>query len=134
MKVLVIDAQGGGLGKQIISLLKKENAGIEVTAVGSNSTATAAMLKAGADRAATGENSVCVCAAKADVIVGPIGIIIADSMLGEITEKMAAAVSRSEAKKILIPYNSCEIFVVGVSDIGVGKLAAEAVKKILDLH
>ncbi len=132
MKLLVIDAQGGGLGKQIISLLKKENADIEITAVGTNSTATAAMLKAGADKAATGENSVCVCVKKADVIVGPIGIVLADSMLGEITEKMAAAVARSEARKILIPYNNCETFVVGVEESSVGKLAACAVSKILE--
>ena len=91
MNILVIDAQGGGIGKQIVSALKKRYPEQYITAVGTNSLATSAMLKAGADVAATGENPVIVCSRKADVIVGPVGIVIADALLGEITAAMATA-------------------------------------------
>ena len=108
MNILVIDAQGGGIGKQIVSALKKRYPEQYITAVGTNSLATSAMLKAGADVAATGENPVIVCSRKADVIVGPVGIVIADALLGEITAAMATAVGRSQAKRILVPVNSSE--------------------------
>ena len=98
MKVLVIDGQGGGLGRQLVTALKAYAPDIEVLAVGTNSTATNAMLKAGADQAATGENSVLAASRQADVIMGPVGIVIADSMLGEITPAMAVAVGQSTAK------------------------------------
>ena len=116
MNVLVIDGQGGGLGRQIVSAIKRSFPDFVVTAVGTNSVATAAMLKAGADKSATGENPVVVCSKNADVIVGPIGIVIADSMLGEITEKMAVAVAQSRARRILVPVNLCDNYVVGVAD------------------
>ena len=89
MNILVIDGQGGQLGGQIIKSLKGNFSNADITAVGTNATATAAMLKAGANQAATGENPVVVASRKADVIIGPIGIVIADAMLGEITPKMA---------------------------------------------
>ena len=108
MNILVIDAQGGGIGKQIVSALKKRYPEQYITAVGTNSLATSAMLKAGADVAATGENPVIVCSRKADVIVGPVGIVIADALLGEITAAMATAVGRSQAKRILVPVNRSE--------------------------
>jgi len=85
------------------------------------------MLKAGADYAATGENAVVVGCRKADVIVGPIGIVIADSLLGEITPAMVVAVGQSRAKRILIPMNHCDNIIVGVPDLSVGKLVQEAV-------
>ena len=91
MKVLIIDGQGGGLGRQLVAAVKERFPEIEVLAVGANSTATGAMLRAGADLAATGENAVLVASRRADVIMGPIGIVIADAMLGEITPVMAAA-------------------------------------------
>ena len=112
MKVLVIDGQGGGLGRQVVSAIKANFPDYEVIAIGTNSIATAAMLKAGADKSATGENPVVVCSKSADVIIGPIGIVIADSMLGEITEKMAVAVAKSRARRILVPVNLCDNFVV----------------------
>jgi len=114
MQILVIDGQGGGIGKSIIEVIKKECTGIEIIAVGTNTTATATMMKAGADMYATGENAVVVSARRADIILGPIGILAADSLLGEITPKMAIAVSRSPARKILIPINKCNYFVAGV--------------------
>ncbi|MCC8060295.1 MAG: DUF3842 family protein [Clostridiales bacterium] len=117
MDILVIDGQGGGCGKQIISALKKDKTiQATVTAVGTNSAATAAMAKAGADRIATGTNPIVVCSARADVIIGPIGIVIADSMMGEITAKAARAVADSRAIRLLLPMNQCDNIVVGVPD------------------
>lgn len=130
MTILVIDAQGGGIGKQLITSIKETINHATVWAVGTNTTATAAMLKAGADQAATGENSVIVAARKADIIVGPVGIVIADSMLGEITPQMAAAVAQSSAKRIFIPFNHCDNIIVGVSSYSTGKLIQEAVEEI----
>lgn len=122
MKILVIDAQGGGIGKQVVAAVKKRFPRAEVTAVGTNSAATAAMLKAGADHAATGENAVVVGCRRADVIVGPIGIVVADALLGEVTPAMALAVGQSRAKRILIPVNHCDNIIVGVSDLALGRL------------
>ncbi len=130
MTILVIDAQGGGVGKQLVTAIKQNIEGAYVLAVGTNSTATTAMLKAGADEAATGENSVMVGCRKADIIVGPIGIIIADALLGEVTPKMALAVSQSSAKRILIPFNHCDNIIVGIDDFSTGKLIKQAIDEI----
>ncbi|MCQ2540596.1 MAG: DUF3842 family protein [Acetatifactor sp.] len=130
MEILVIDAQGGGIGKQVVSAIKKRYPEQRIMAVGTNSAATSAMLKAGADNAATGENAVIVCSRKADVIIGPIGIVIADALYGEITAAMAVAVGQSSAKRILIPVNHCENFVVGVSEIATGGLIEKAVDEV----
>lgn len=130
MKVLIIDGQGGGLGRQLVAAVKEYNPDIEVMAVGTNSAASNAMLKAGADQAATGENSVAVASGRADVIMGPIGIVIADAMLGEITPRMAAAVGQSRAKRILIPVNLCDNIVVGVTDAPMGKNVKDAVEAL----
>lgn len=133
MNILVIDAQGGGVGKQLVTTIKQILPNVLVTAVGTNSAATSAMLKAGADNAATGENAVVVACRKADIIVGPMGIVIADSLLGEITPIMAAAVGQSRAKRILIPFNHCDTILVGVSDFNIGKLVQTAVTEIQNL-
>ena len=135
MKILVMDAQGGGLGKQIVGLLKKDYPELYIMAVGTNTMATSAMLKAGADEAATGENAVRVASRQADVIIGPVGIVIADAMLGEITPDMAKAVAQADAKRILVPFNNCDNYIVGISETSIGKLVEEAVeylKKMLD--
>lgn len=135
MRVLIIDGQGGGLGRQLVTAVKEYDQDIEVLAVGTNSAATNAMLNAGADQAATGENSVVVASERVDVIMGPVGIVIADSMLGEITPRMAVAVGQSRAKRILIPVNLCDNIVVGVSDVSMGKNvqnAIESLKKSFD--
>ena len=133
MRILVIDAQGGGIGKQLISAIRQDIPDARITAVGTNSNAAAAMLKAGADEAATGENAVVVCARKADVIVGPIGIVIADSLLGEITPKMALAVAQSRAVRVLIPFNHCDNLIAGVTDLNTKTLINDAVLKIRSL-
>ena len=135
MTIVVIDAQGGGIGKQLVAAIKKEiqSPGVEVLAVGTNSLATSAMLKAGADHGATGENAVLACCRRADVIVGPIGIAIADALWGEISPAMAAAVGSSPAKRILLPMNHCDNIVVGVSNLNTGVLIREAVEQIAAL-
>ena len=132
-KVLVIDGQGGGLGRQLVSALAVACPEAELTAVGTNSLAANAMLKAGASRAATGENAVVVNCRRADVIVGPIGIVIADALLGEITPTMAAAVCQSGARRVLVPINHCENYVVGVPDQPVSQLVAAAAQKVKEL-
>lgn len=133
MKLLIVDAQGGGLGKQMIQALKKEELSCEITAVGTNSTATANMLKAGADHAATGENAVLVGCRKADVIIGPIGIVIADSLYGEITPAMAVAIGQSQAVKLLIPMNQCDNIVVGISGFSMNQVVGDIVGRLKEM-
>lgn len=133
MKILVVDGQGGGIGRQLVSAIKREIEGARVLAAGTSEAATSAMRKAGADEAATGENAVRVACRKADVIVGPLGIVIADTLSGEITPKMAVAIARSQAKRVLIPFNNCGSIIAGVSGLSTGALiglAVEEIKKI----
>lgn len=130
MHILVIDAQGGGVGKQLVTSVKQSLPDAVITAVGTNSAAAAAMRKTGADHAATGENAVLVACRKADVIVGPVGIVIADALYGEITPEMARAVGQSRALRILIPINHCDNIVVGVPELALGRLIQEAVERI----
>ena len=115
MKIVVIDGQGGNIGRRIVEEIKAKKIGCEILAIGTNSTATALMMKSGADVGATGENPVVLASRDADVIIGPIGIILADSMYGEITPRMAEAIGASKARKILIPINKC-VTVAGVDE------------------
>ena len=128
--VMVVDAQGGGLGKQLITIIKKELPEVHVLAVGANSTATSAMLRAGADEAATGENAARVASRKADIIIGPIGMVVADAMLGEITPAIACAIAQADAMRIMIPFNNCNNYIAGVSDLSTGRLIADALKRL----
>jgi hypothetical protein len=130
INILVIDAQGGGIGKLMVAAIKQNILNVEITAVGTNSTATSAMLRAGAHNAATGENAIVVGCRRANIIVGPIGIVIADSLLGEITPVMAQAIGQSNAKRILIPINHCDNIVVGVPDLSISNLVQGVVKEI----
>ncbi len=129
-KILLIDGQGGKLGKQLAESILERFPRVELVAVGSNSIATATMIKGGVKLAATGENAVVVNCRNADVIVGPIGIVIADSMLGEITPAMALAVAQSVATKVLIPTNRCNNLVAGVGTSSLSELIADALQKI----
>ena len=129
-KILVIDGQGGQLGSQIVKALIAKFPGIAITAIGTNATATSAMLKAGASMAATGENPVIVACRKADIIIGPIGIVIADALMGEVTPAMAVAVGQADAARILIPMNKCENLVAGVSNLSTSVLIQDAVTKV----
>ena len=133
MKVVIIDGQGGKMGQMIIERIKSASVPCEINAVGTNSIATSAMLKAGADTGATGENPVIVASRDADVIIGPIGIIAADSLLGEITPAMAVAVGQSSAKKLLLPVNLCNNIVIGAGSQPMAKLIAEAVEKLAEI-
>lgn len=133
MNILIIDAQGGGIGKQLVSEIKHTMPSAKIIAVGSNTMATSQMLKAGADIGATGENPVVVNCRTADVILGPVGIVIADAMYGEITPTMAAAVGQSAAEKILIPINHCSNYIVGVGNQSMKILIQEAVEKLKEL-
>lgn len=131
-KILIIDGQGGQIGSQIIkSIVNYDN--IEIMAIGTNSTATSAMIKAGAKVGATGENPVIVGCKNADIIIGPIGIVIADSLYGEITPKMATAIGQSNAKKILIPVNKCNNLVAGIKEQNISEMIKDAIKILTDL-
>lgn len=135
MKILIIDGQSGRMGSQLIEGLRK--AGLSpkhvITAIGTNALATGAMLKAGADQAATGENPVLVQCRKADIIAGPLGIVLADALLGEITPQMSIAVGQSDAHRVLLPATQCKSTVVGTQNKTRAQLTEEAVALILQL-
>lgn len=135
MHILIIDGQSGRMGAQLIEGLKKANLNQQhvLTAVGTNALATSAMLKAGADQAATGENAVLVQCKKADVIAGPLGIVLADALLGEITPSMAVAVGQSDARRVLLPVTQCKSTVVGTGNMTRAQLIDEAVAQIMQL-
>ena len=130
MNITIIDGQGGQLGAQLIKSISSNFPSASLTAVGTNSVATATMLKAGAKYAATGENPVIVACRNADVIIGPVGIVIADSLLGDITEKMAVAVGQSRAVRLLIPMNKCDNIIAGVTNLNVGALVEDAIIRL----
>ena len=133
MNILVIDGQGGQLGGQLIKSLKANFQNIRIMAVGTNATATAAMLKAGADQAATGENPVTVACRKTDVIIGPIGIVIADALFGEITSKMAVAVGQADAVRILLPVNKCDNLVAGIPNVSTAAILEDVIAKVRNM-
>ncbi len=133
MKVVVIDGQSGRMGQLLIERARAASLPCEILAVGTNSLATAAMLKAGASAGATGENAVLVACRTADIIAGPIGILSADSLMGEISPAMAVAVGQSNAKKVLLPVNQCSNIVVGTQKLTLSKLMDEAVELLRSL-
>lgn len=129
MRILIIDGQGGGIGARLVSLLRPHlPEGCELLCAGTNSLATSAMLKAGAARGATGENALCYNAQRADLILGPIGVILANGILGEVSPAMAAAVSGSEAVKVLIPSSTCGVHVAGTEDCRLDEYLRRAVE------
>ncbi len=135
-RVLIIDGQGGRIGRQLAEGLISHaghEAELELTVVGTNAAATANMMKSGVTRAATGENPILVNARRADVIAGPIGIVIADALYGEVTAKAACAVGQSSAVKVLLPVNRCDNLVVGIKDVPLSELISSAVSEILRL-
>lgn len=131
--IIIIDGQGGKLGRQLIESIKADFADAHITAIGTNTIATANMLKGGADIGATGENAVIVNCRTADLIIGPIGIVITDSLFGEITPKMAEAVGQSSAQRILIPVNKCGNIIVGIPDFAFSKLIEMTMDQIRTL-
>lgn len=130
MQIVVIDGQGGRLGREVVSAVRDAFPKAEIKVVGTNSVATATMLKAGASEGATGENPAIVACRRADYIIGPLGIVIADSLMGEVTPAMALAVAQSPAKRILIPMNMCDNLVAGVDRQPVSDLVSDVITKI----
>ena len=133
MKIVVIDGQGGRLGQLICEAITKEKIECDLLAVGTNSIATSAMIKAGAKQGATGENPVVVACRDADVIIGPIGIVVADSLLGEITSTMAVAVGQSKAIKLLLPVSHCNNRVVGVHSLSLSEMVAQTIADLKEV-
>ncbi|MBR5967262.1 MAG: DUF3842 family protein [Lachnospiraceae bacterium] len=132
MKVVIIDGQGGKLGQKLAEAISGSKVECELCAVGTNTVATSAMLKGGAEYAATGENAVIVACRDADVIVGPIGMVCADSLMGEITPAMAVAIGQSRAVKLLLPVSHCNNQVVGVKNLSLSDMVEAAVEKLKD--
>ena len=131
MKIVVIDGQGGKMGSSLISKILQKRPDLELYAIGTNSVATSSMIKAGARYSASGENPVVVNAADADIIIGPIGIINVNAYLGEISERMVLAITSSPARKILVPYSRCNVFVAGVGDYSMDQLIDLAVDELI---
>lgn len=130
MNILIMDGQGGRLGSLLVEAIRQRFPQVYLSAVGTNAMAAAAMKKAGAHQADSGENPTLVACRKADVIIGPIGIVIADALFGEVTPRMAAAVGQAEAIRILIPMNRCENLVAGVPDLSLSVLAEDVLAKL----
>lgn len=130
MNILVMDGQGGGIGRALVESLRQALPEADITAVGTNAAATGAMLRAGANQAATGENAAIYNMKYADVILGPIGILVANGLLGEVTPRLAAALGECEALKILIPVHKCHVEIAGLQDYPVGQFIASAVEKV----
>lgn len=134
MKILIIDGQGGKIGKALIEGIKKQNMDVQIYAVGTNGIATSTMIKAGADYAATGENASIVHSRDADIIMGPSGIVIADSLMGELSPSMAVAIGQSKAHKILLPINKCGVNIVGLAENTTASLIEESIKIIKNIY
>ena len=128
MKLIVIDGQGGGVGKSLVAALKARMPDQPVIALGTNVLATSAMMKAGADKGATGESAIRYQCKSADIILGVTGILHANAMMGEISPGIAAAVSLSEAQKVLVPLERCGLNIAGVGKQPLDSLIREAAR------
>ena len=134
MVIVVMDGQGGGIGSAVIKALRTAvKVDVEILALGTNSEATARMMKAGANRGATGENAIVQTSPKADVIMGPLAVLMAHAMMGEVTPRMAEAVSMSKAKKILIPLTQEKVTLVGITADPLPHLVEEAVRLVKEM-
>lgn len=131
--ILIIDGQGGGIGRALTEKIRAALPMEEIIVVGTNSGATVSMMKAGATAGATGENAVCYNSMRADIIAGPIGILLANSMYGEISPKMALAVSESNAQKVLIPISKSNVTVAGHQDGTLAQYLEDAVRTVVQL-
>ncbi|MBC7265655.1 MAG: DUF3842 family protein [Anaerosomatales bacterium] len=129
MRILVVDGMGGRIGQEVVVRLRQAfGEEVEVLAVGTNSTATSAMLKAGANRGATGENAMRVTVREADVVIGPLSLVVPDSMMGEVTPGMAQALASSSARKVMLPLTNPRIDLVGVTKTPLPHLLDEAIR------
>ncbi len=134
MNILVMDGQGGGIGKALVEGIRQALPEADITVVGTNATATSAMLRAGANRGATGENAAVYNMKSADVILGPIGILVVNGLLGEVTLRMATALGESMAVKILIPVHKCHVEIAGMPDLPAGQLIKAAVEQVQRMY
>ena len=130
MKIVIIDGQGGSLGKALVASIRKVHPNLEILAIGTNSMAASAMLRSGASAIATGENPVVVASRDADIIIGPLGLIAADSLHGEITPIMAYSISQSKVHKVLIPISKCNISIVGKQELPLGTMIALVIEEL----
>lgn len=134
-KIAVIDGQGGGIGSLLIKELKKQfGEHFEIICLGTNSIATASMLSSGANKSASGENAIIQTVNKVDYIIGPISIVLSNSMLGELTDKMALAICDASAKKVLLPLTQENVHLVGISKEPLPHLVKEVLKIIKDME
>ena len=128
MRIAVIDGQGGGIGRTLVEKLRQTyGAEVTIVALGTNAMATALMLRAGADEGASGENAICHNADQVDVILGPMGILCANALMGELTPAMARAIGESRARKILVPVSRCRVFVAGLGSMTIPQYIEDAV-------
>lgn len=135
LKVAVVDGMGGGIGSQLVVQLRQDfGQELDIVALGTNSTATAAMVKAGANRGATGENAIRVCLLHVNCLLGPIGIVIPDALMGEITSAIAQTIVSSPCRKILLPVNQPHIELVGLENRPLNQIIREASGRIRDLY
>lgn len=135
MKVMVMDGQGGGIGAAVIKGLREAIGDyLEILALGTNSNATARMMKAGANKGGTGENAIVQTCRRVDVIIGPLSILMANSMMGEVTLEMATAIGSSDAKKIFIPLTQERVVIVGVSAEPLPHLVGQVVEMIREMN
>jgi S1-C subfamily serine protease len=131
MRIVVIDGMGGGMGAQLVQGLVKELSGqAEIWALGTNAIATAAMVKAGASKGATGENAIKVSTQNAHIVMGPLGIIIPNALMGEITPEIAETISMLSCRKILLPVNQPHVELVGFENRPLNELIKEAIGKV----
>lgn len=131
MDILIIDGQGGGIGKGLVERLRRHRPGSRVIAAGTNALATSAMLRAGADAGVTGENAIMYNCARAGVIAGPLGIVLANAMLGELSPAVARAVAESPARRVLVPVGRCRTAVAGIGEQTSARHLDDAVELIL---
>jgi hypothetical protein len=135
MIAMIMDGQGGGIGSAIIKgIREKISEDLDILALGTNSIATSRMMKAGANRGATGENAILYTSPKVDFIIGPLAIIMPNAMMGEITPGMAEAVSSSEAKKILIPLTQERVEIVGIAGEPLPHLVDQVVGIVKEMY
>jgi hypothetical protein len=134
LKIAVIDGQGGGIGSLVVKKLREAfGDSVEIIALGTNAVATTSMMKAGADKGASGENAIVWNAGKTDIITGPISIMLPNAMLGELTPHMAAALSSSPARKLLLPLNQEQIDIIGIIKEPLPHLADALIQKIKEI-
>lgn len=133
MRIMIMDGQGGGVGRSLVEALSESLPQARLIAVGTNATATANMMKGGTSNGATGENAVIYNSSHVDVIIGPVGIVLANAMLGEITPRMAEAVASSDARLVLIPMNKCHITMVGIENKKLSDYVREGVEVVRKL-